>query len=616
MTTDSGLILPPGAAARMRADELRAIGKGVADNAHPQSPTLAAGSQSFIMWAWAAAGEAFPRWGVAPKPRDAQLRDFWHTEPFLAGAITTTVARDAAMQWKVTGPDAAAEAGAAMLRNADNGKGWEHLMMQVATDLRTQDNGAFVEFVREDWRRADSPVLGLNHLDAARCYQTGVPEAPVIYEDADSKLHLLAWHQVVHLLEMPSPRTFQVMGAFWDLQYSAVTRVLQYARIMQSINEYDEEKITGRFTRAVHLLSGVTSEEVQDAIAKASFAAQNAGQSRYMQPVMVGTINPEAKVGHDTLELASMPDGWDVEKHFKWYLTVLALGLLTDYQEFAPLPGGNLGTSAQSEILHRKARGKGQGLFQQLIARMINLHGALPRGVEFQWDEADVEADIQEAEAAKLRAETRASQIASGEITPEIARMRALMAGDLTQEEFDELKRQEVELQRQREADAQAQLEALRQAQQGGGRVPGTRTAMPTRQPSESIVEGEERTGAKANGPVEFGKLIAARLHRVYAMTSDDASSLGYFPTLEDRLAVAGAIGPALEVFEEKLRDAGIWDMMIEPEDADRIVETTFKSLGEADEARLQFEDEVSEQVASALASVRSLLRERLEALA
>lgn len=601
----------------MRADQLRALGKGVADAAHPDSPTVAAGSQTFLLWAWAAAGEAFPRWGASPKARDAQLRDFWPTESFLAGAITTTVVRDAAMQWKVTGSEQVADAGAAMLRNANNGAGWEDLMLQVATDLRTQDNGAFVEFVREDWRRADSPVLGINHLDSARCYQTGVPEAPVIYEDADSKLHLLAWHQVAHLLEMPSPRTFQVMGAFWKLQYSAVTRVLQYAHIMKAVGDYDEEKITGQFTRAVHLLSGITPEEVTDAINKANFAAQNAGLNRYMQPVMAGTINPEAKVGHDTIQLANLPEGWDPEKNFKWYLTVLSLGLLTDYQEFAPLPGGNLGTSSQSEVLHRKARGKGQGLFQQIVARMINLRGVLPRGVEFEWDEADVEADIQAAEAAQKRAETRAAQIASGEITPEIARMRALMAGDLTQEEFDELKRQEVELQRQRQAEAQAQLEALRQGQQGGPQQPGVRRpAGTTTSVNEAVVEGEERTGTKANGPVEFGKLISARLHRVYAMTSDDASSLGYFPTLRDRLAVASAIGPALEVFEEALRDAGVWDMMIEPEDADRIVEITFKSLGEADEARLQFEDDVSEQISTALESVREVLSQRLAALA
>jgi len=603
MTSD--LWIPSGAlVAAEKARELQALSQSVT-NAHPQSPQSGGGG-TIMLWALAAAGEYFPAWGRAPKARDAQLRQLWHTEPFLAGAISTIAARNAAMEWRVTGSDQAAEAGASMLRNANNGRGWESFIAQITIDLATQDNGAFVELVREDPTRPDSPVIGLNALDSARCWQTGVPETPVIYEDANSVLHYMQWHQVVQLLEIPSPQTFPVMGTFWTLQYSAITRVLQFARVMKAAGDYDEEKITGRFVRAVHLLSGITTHEIADAMAKAQAAADGQGLTRYMQPVMVGSVNPTSSVGHDTIPLASLPDGWDIEKHYKWYLTVLSLGLLTDYQEFAPLPGGNLGTSTQSETLHLKSKGKGQGLFQALIARLINLHGALPSGIMFAWDETDIEADKQVADAAKVRADTRAARIASGEITPQVARQIALDAGDLSQEIFDALQA----------AEAQAAAET--------GQLP-TGDLTP-----EASVEGEDAAKAmpivtpllseKATGTVNFGTLISSRLHRAYAMTADDASALGYFPSLDDRLAVAGSIGPALRMFEELLREAGVWDIPVRPEDADRLMESSLKALAEEragpDQARLQFEGDVADEIGEALGKVRRELTRRMRELA
>src|SRR5512133_621916 len=43
-------------------------------------------------------------WGKNVKRRDQQLREFWHTEPYLAGAITTTAFRDSAYDWEIKHP--------------------------------------------------------------------------------------------------------------------------------------------------------------------------------------------------------------------------------------------------------------------------------------------------------------------------------------------------------------------------------------------------------------------------------------------------------------------------------------------------------------------------------
>jgi hypothetical protein len=612
MVNGNGLWIPPGAEVGRKDLDPEILSRSVID-AHPDKP-IPNGSANFVLWAMGPQSDGYPIWGTAPKARDRLLRALWPTESMLAGAIPTIAARNAAMDWKINAPEQTAKAAADMLRNANNGLGWESLVTQSSLDLYTQDNGAFVEWVKEDPNRPDSPTLMLQHLDSQRCWQTGVPQFPVIYEDADGKMHVLKWYQVYHLLEMPGPQQFASVGAFWRLQYSAVTRVLQYFKIMSGAAQMDEERLTGQFVRAVHLLSGITTEEVNDAMAKATVAAQNEGLVRYMQPVMVGSINPDAKVGHDTIPLASLPEEWSREELIKWYMICLSLGLLTDIQEFMPLPGGNLGTSSQSETLHLKSRGKGVGLFQQLWARMVN--AALPEGVEFEWDETDIDADAVMATNAKTRAETRAAQITSGEITPEIARARALAMGDLSQEEFDALKQQEEQLRQERE---QAARDALAQAQAAPQRNPVQRRGAT---PNESSVEGEEgdTSGVKASGPVKFGDLITSRLHRAYAMTADDASALGYFPNLDDRLSVASAIGPSLEVFSGLLREAGVFDIPVEADDADRIMEASFKALDPEragpDEARLEFEGDVAEEIGGALARIRRELRRRAQVLA
>lgn len=632
MVNGTGLWLPPSYQREMSVEEKAASLEEInrANSAVTAAvPTTAFPVSTMLLFSLAQAGDEFGAWGSNPVLRDRQLRAFFPSEPFLASSIATIAARNAAMNWKITGAEQTAKIGAGILQNANFGAGWEHFISTVTIDLLSQDKGAFVETPRAA-DSPDAPVLAINHLDAGRCHPTGVPETPVIYEDANNVLHLLKWYEVVQLLEMPSPQTFNRLGFFYRLQYSSITRLLRAAQIIKSIGVYNEEKITGRFQRGIHLLTGVTAEEVRTALTRADFLADQAGLTRYMQPAMVGSVDPKADVKAVTLDLASLPAGWDEEKSYKWYLTAISMALLTDYGELAPLPGGNLGTAAQSETMHLKSRGKGQGLFQQLIARLVNMHGVLPANVEFGWDEPDEEAAKVVAETRKTRAEERKLRIESGEINDEVAQRRALAEGDLTQEEYAVLESARAE-------QARLAAAALPNGVQNEDTVEGEERTGPgaprsSRLPS-GAVEGEERTderglrtvsGSRAASGVPFGTLITSRLHRAYSTTADDASTLGYFPVLADRLAVANAIGPALTLFEELLREAGVWDIEIAADDADRVLAAAAKALAETapseeragpDTERLDFEDEVADAIENGLARVRRELDERLHAL-
>jgi len=230
---------------------------------------------------------------------------------------------------------------------------------------------------------------------------------------------------------MPSP-----IEGHYGLQLSALSRMLKAAQVIKNIVTYQQEKTGGRQQKAIHLIAGVTQKQINDAIAIQRTNADVQGLLRYLQPLIVSSVDPKASIELKTLELAGLPEGWNEEVTWKHYISIIAMAFLTDYQEFAPLPGGNLGTSAQSEVLHQKSRGKGPGLFMKLITHAMNFK-ILPKNVEFKYLEQDLEQEKAEAETKKLRAEERKTRLDSGEISIQEARQMAMDDGDLAQELFE-----------------------------------------------------------------------------------------------------------------------------------------------------------------------------------
>lgn len=374
---------------------------------------------------FAAAADDFPVWGSAPAARDIKLREFWPTEPVLASALTSTISKYAGFGWGLSGPPRAVHHYETMLHSADRGKGWIGFITKILFDVFTQDNGAFIEIIRtEDNERA--PVVNLNHLDSGRCIRTGRDFEPVIYRDLYGILHTMKWYQVIPIEEMPSP-----IESARGMQYCVLTRLLRAAQIMRDIGIYKREKISGRFNRAIHLVSGVQTRSIDDAVAQQRANADTMGLMRYLQPLIIGALDPTARVSLATIDLASLPDGFDEDKTMRWYINQLAMAFAGDYQDYAPLPGGGLGTSQQSETLHLKAQNKGARLFMSILEHKFNYHGVFPRNVRFKFGDQDISEDAEATRLRQMRAEERSIRIASGEITAQMARQLAVDAGDL-----------------------------------------------------------------------------------------------------------------------------------------------------------------------------------------
>lgn len=373
----------------------------------------------------ASAADTIAPWGSAARERDNQLRAFWPTEPIFSSALFTTVSQYASFQWALRGPHRTVRIAQDMLSTVQFGKGWEALMEPFLIDYFTQDNGAFLEIVRTD-DDPKAPVVSLNHLDSSKCERTGRYEAPVVYTDTQGRRHTLKWHNVLAVSEFPSP-----IEEAYGVGYCALTRVLRSAQIMRDIGIVNQEKASGRFTRQVHLVGGIQTRIIEDAMSQKQAAADAQGFLRYIQPLIVASLDPTSRITKETIDLASIPEEYDEQKSLNTYITILAMAFGGDYQSYAPLPGGGLGSSAQSKVLNMKSRGKGPGLFMKHIERVFNFQGILPRTVTFKFGEQDVAAQMEQTELRRARAMEREIRVRSGEITTEVARQMAVDFGDL-----------------------------------------------------------------------------------------------------------------------------------------------------------------------------------------
>lgn len=388
------------------------------------------GSASNLIYFASAYNDGIPKWGTNPVLRDIKLREFITTESYAASSFGSIISKYASAGWEIEGPKKTRIAAHRMLHQANWGAGWENFLSKFAWDLLTQDKGAFVEITRSR-NSPDAPVIGFRTLDSQYCWPTGNPDTPVIYFNRiTGKYHKLNWWHVWHQLELPIHHPI-----FTDIQLCALSRILTGAKIFKNVTTYIEEKTGGRHSRAIHVLSGVGKKDVEDALKIQQSESDNQLLTRYIQPSILTILDPAARASVATLELASLPLGFDMSENLKDYFMLLALGLGTDYGELAPLPGNNLGSGAQSEIQDKKSERKGSGLFRKQVEHFINFI-ILPENVHFNFEAEDLDSKLKLAEIKKTRAESRSIMILNQEIDGAGARQIALDDGDISVELF------------------------------------------------------------------------------------------------------------------------------------------------------------------------------------
>lgn len=345
--------------------------------------------------------ENIPAWSIYPWARDRALRSFYKTEPIMAGAVYTMTARLSALQYQLNGREELHEDIDFMLDNADYGNGFQVLISKTVNDLSTQDNGAFWELVGEgnpDGELLGGVALGVNYLDPQQCYRTYDPEYPVLYIDPlKGKQHKLHKSRVVMFSSMPQPNELAR-----GVGVSPLSRALLSVQLMQSIQRYRYEKTSGQFERAIGYGTGMTTATLKNLLDQVTLDDENSGFVRFGKIPFF--VSPRKEVALNILDLASIPDGFDLMSETEIYVMTVALAFGIDARElWAATQTG--ATKADASIQHLKTRGKGLADLINQLERAVNKY-LMPDGMDFEYDFVDDEHDKGVAETNKVKADT------------------------------------------------------------------------------------------------------------------------------------------------------------------------------------------------------------------
>lgn len=363
------------------------------------------------------------------KERDYVLSTSQYVEGMWGSALYKAITKQAALGFRIedTG-DSERRIGRAqeMLLTA-NGSGWVSFLQKLFMDYLTTDNGAFIEIARSSTARG-SRIMGLYHLDSLRCYRTQDPSRPVLYY-SNKGYHELRDYQVVSLADMPSPRV-EAYGA----GSCAAGRAWETILKLTAIETYFREKVSGQRNLAIHIVNGLSPKQLQTALSNTEEEVKSRGYVIYRGSTIIPVLrdNDPSVI---TIPLAEVPDGFeaDTERGDGYLRYANALGV--PVQDIQPLSGQGLGTGTQTLILDEAAEGMGLAAGRKKLEHILS-HHTLPAATTFHFATNDLRDQKQKAEVSKIRAESRAARIASGEITVADARQIALDDGDLPPELF------------------------------------------------------------------------------------------------------------------------------------------------------------------------------------
>lgn len=361
--------------------------------------------------------------------RDYILKSTIHHESAWAGAISKSITKMAAQTFNIRGLNLRARKARSMLLQADGYRGWVNFLSRHLRDYLLTDNGSFIEIVRESssWK---SKIIGVMHLDSQRCQRTGDPDVPIIYRDRQGRLHEMKDHQVICFSDMEDPGDM-----YYGVGLCAAARAYKAIYKMYIIEDYITEKVSGRKPLAIHFVNNASWAQIDDAT-KMAEAEQNArGYVRYMGAIVVPTIDPTSAPQVATIELAGLPERYDIEVERLDSKLKYANAIGVDPQDVDPklLATKAGGTGSQSRVIDDKASAVGLAAWRQNFIHMLN-ENILPEGVTFYFQETDWRDQLQKGQVEAQRTTTTVERINAGIIGPEQGNQLLVDAGDLPPE--------------------------------------------------------------------------------------------------------------------------------------------------------------------------------------
>lgn len=278
------------------------------------------------------------------RERDYVLTATLDLEDMWASAVNKAVTKIAVRGYKISDNDDSTrrtEAGQRLIRDFDGPAQYRSGIAKVVQDFLLTDNGWFIEIARATGTPG-SKVKALYHLDSFRCWRTGNLDYPVLYLDYEGGWHRMRADQVIFGSDMPSPR-----ARMFNKGRCAASRAFQTISTLGAMKTYLREKITGSRALALHFVTGVSKQQLLDAMETSEAEKVRKGHVVYKGAVMI-PIQTDQAINIASIDLASIPDGFDVEQIEKSSLRTYAISIGLNPDELIDRAAGlNSGQSAQ-----------------------------------------------------------------------------------------------------------------------------------------------------------------------------------------------------------------------------------------------------------------------------
>lgn len=363
--------------------------------------------------------------------RDDILSQTPLAEDMWSAAVSKTITKIAAQGWSILDSKDSkfrTERAQRLLLLANLGRGWVEFIEQHLADYLTTDNGAFIEVVWNSLKAGTGrKVIGLCHLDSWRCMRTGDLDRPIIYRDRKQQEHELLADQVLMFADMPDPREM-----FNGTGHCAASRVYRTIVKLAAMERYITEKLTGSRVTEIEFVDGINIKQLEDAVAMARAGQAQKGYVYWMGKLYIPAMSDKVVSGY-TSKLAEVPDGFNAKEERDNAYVKYANALGIPVQDIQPLSGQGLGTGTQSIILDEAANSYGLAAWRKDFTQKMN-ELILPDSTTFSFATNDIRDQKAKAEVQKLRADTRAVQVNTGEITADQALQLAVDSEDVPAE--------------------------------------------------------------------------------------------------------------------------------------------------------------------------------------
>lgn len=346
------------------------------------------------------------------RERDIVLRTTVYKEAMWASAIGIAISKVTASGWEIQAdvPLRTRRAQPLYLNADGSSVGWVSFLAKHLRAFLTTDNGSFVEIVRAK-KGIGSKIVGLRHLDPMRCTRTGDPAIPALYRDRKGRYHELKDYQIMMFSDMPDDAE-----TYFGVGLCAASRAYYAIYKLASIEWFLREKVGGLHPLAIHIVNGLLTTQMSDAVKVAKEETLAKGAVSYMGAVIMGIPQGETP-GLVTIPLAELPDGFNRKEEFDLSILTYADAIGLDVQDLQPLSGQALGTGAQSRVLEEKGKGKGLSSWKQQWVHQNN-EKVLPEATTFAFTERDYGDMLKRAEVSLKRAEVAEKRVSAAITTP------------------------------------------------------------------------------------------------------------------------------------------------------------------------------------------------------